>query len=383
MKNKILLTILLIFVIVCGYFAWTLDQNFNSIPEESPVGEYSFEVEKGESIGNIAVNLENENIITSKDAFLIRTKLERVESLQVGTYTLNLPANQENILDSINKQSIQKYKEIQELANKPYARVTLKEGKTLDDMIKALDEKGVVSSTKMVEYAQNPANFDRETFEFLPEPLNCEYGNLTNCAKYYPEGYLYPDTYNFFLESTPKQVFDKLLNNFNSKVWNKVEDQVNQKEFHKMMILASVLEKETGRAKAVDESGLKELNEERKMVAGVFYNRIDLGMKLQSNPTVEYGTGAKLCEQTFERDGCKFLNDPVFATEYNTYLNSGYPIGPITNPQYYNIEAVINPIENDYYFFIADLTGKTYFSSTGTEHEQMIEKVKEINQGLN
>ncbi len=383
MKNKILLIILLIIIILAGYLAGTLDKNFNKIPEDSPTGSYVFEVEKGENIGDIAVDFESENVITSKDAFLVRTKLEKMEPLQVGSYTLELPANQEQILDSINQQSAEKYKEIQDLANKPYARITLKEGKTLDDMINLLDKEGVVSSAEMIEYAQDPANFDRKTYEFLPEPLNCEYGNLNNCAKYYPEGYLYPDTYDFFLESTPKQVFDKFLSNFNSKIWIKVKDQVNKEDFHEVIILASVLEKETGRARAVDENGLKELNEERKMVAGVFYNRLDSRMKFQSNPTVEYGTGSKLCEQTFERDGCKFLNDSAFVTEYNTYLNYGYPIGPISNPQYYNIEAVINPIESDYFFFIADLTGKTYFSSTGAEHEQAIDKVKDINAGLN
>ena len=94
----------------------------------------------------------------------------------------------------------------------------LREGLTLDDYAQILyDAKVINDKQEFLDFAKEPANFDKQKYPFLPKPLDCAYGNIQNCAKYYPEGYLYPDTYQFFLESTITEVYDKMLTNLKLK----------------------------------------------------------------------------------------------------------------------------------------------------------------------
>jgi len=105
-------------------------------------------------------------------------------------------------------------------------------------------------------------------------------------------------------------------------------------------------------------------------------------MKWRSDVTAEYGHGRKLCQQTFEVENCIYLSDPLAQNLYNTYNVKGYPIGPVTNPQFYNVKAALNPIDNDNLYFVSDAIGRKYFSETEAEFNQSIEKVKQINRDL-
>lgn len=171
------------------------------------------------------------------------------------------------------------------------------------------------------------------------------------------EGYLFPDTYRVYKDILPEEVITKMLDNFNLKVYEEVKDEVLEKEmsFFEIMTLASIVEKE------VSDS------EQMAMVAGVYYNRLSGGRKLESDATINYITG--------KNDPQPLYNDLGTDSSYNTYLHQGLPSGPISNPGLQAIQATINPVSHDYLFFITRLdTGEPIFSKTGKEHLENSDK---------
>ncbi len=366
-------------LIYTGFWANNL---WNGYPSVSPTT-YSFTVEKGNSLRSIAENLEKDGVVMSSQVFLIQSRFRTMETLQTGEYQLELPANGDAILKQINEISVKKADEIAKVGNRPTATITIKEGANIDEIAQNLGKNGVVNTDDFLEYVQNPTDIEGQKYPFLPEKLNCEYGQLKTCAKYYLEGYLYPDTYSFFKQSTPKQVVEKMLGNFNTKVWSNITTKPSPQTFYKTLTMASVIEKETGRTKGgVTTRNIDSVNKERAEVAGVFINRMSQNTSWQSDVTASYGHGFKICQQTITVEACKFLDDPDTNTKYNTYIIKGYPIGPVSNPDVNNIKAALSPVDTDALFFVMDGTGKTYFASTESEHFANIEKVKEINADL-
>jgi UPF0755 protein len=382
-KNKAISAIILIVVILVGWLSFSGYQLWYSWPNNSPTGEYTIKVTKGQQLSDVAEKLEQDKVISSKDIILLQAKINPIRNLLSAEYKIKVPTTSQDILNQIDDQTKFKLDELAKIPKLPTVKVTIREGLNIDQMAAILEEKGVIKASEFQAFAKNYKNFNKTDYPFLPEPLKCEYGNLKNCAKYYPEGYLYPDTYDFFQPTSVEKVFNTFLDNFYNKVWTKLENQAKGKDFSKIVIMASVMEKESGRNKGIkDDAMLAELNKERKIIAGVFYNRIEQGMKWQSDVTAEYGYGKKVCQQTFKLEGCIFLDDELANTKYNTYLISGYPIGPVTNPQYFNIEAALNPDQNDFIYFVADVTGKKYFGKTEADQQKIINQVNKINRDL-
>ncbi|NJS41303.1 hypothetical protein HC766_02880 [Candidatus Gracilibacteria bacterium] len=191
---------LLIFLVVLfpfAYFGFSIYQDVFTIDPSSPKGEYSIEVESGQSIADLAIQLQKDDVVRNSSYFETLARINEAKPLQVGTYRLNLPAKPSDIITQLNDETSRIEAQIAAIAKTPTVNVTLKEGWTLDEMFDELVDNEVATREELEKFAQNPDNFSRESFEFLPQPLDCEYGNLSNCAKYYPEGYLYPDTYSF------------------------------------------------------------------------------------------------------------------------------------------------------------------------------------------
>jgi UPF0755 protein len=391
---------LLIFGIIAGvggYFGYQFYYQFYGVAADSPTGNYSFEVKSGNTLKDVAKILEADKVIPSGDAFLTLASYRGSKGLQIGKYTLILNKDKpEMVLQKIDEETDRITAEIIDATKRPVVTITFKEGEPLDEIMYKMDINGVAKYEDLAAFALVPENFDKVKFPFLPEKLDCVYGDIKTCAKYYPEGYMYPDTYQFFVDSTPKEAFEKMLTNFNTKVWKNLSTMVGNKNFQDVIIMASVMEKETGRpAKGVSSTNRDEVNIERRNMAQVFYNRTAVNMKWQSDVTAEYGQFSiqtqadgkkvfvkrKLCQQTFTVENCLYLDSPEIATKYNAY-QVNIPIAPVTNPQYDNIYAALNPIDNDYIYFVSDVSGKKYFSTTEAEFNQSIVNVQKINREL-
>jgi UPF0755 protein len=174
------------------------------------------------------------------------------------------------------------------------------------------------------------------------------------------EGLLFPDTYNFPKDTTDLQFIKrsyKMLHDYLQQAWEKRDPQVTLKTPYDALILASIVEKETG-----DES-------ERPMIARVFINRLNIDMMLQTDPTVIYGMGDSYQGNIRKKD---LRQD----TPYNTYTRNGLPPTPIALAGKAAINAVMHPPEGEFLYFVAkgDGSGRSYFSKTLAEHNRSVAK---------
>jgi UPF0755 protein len=169
------------------------------------------------------------------------------------------------------------------------------------------------------------------------------------------EGYLFPDTYEFFISADPKTLIRTMVEQWHAVITDSIKQLINARgmTIHEFMTLASIVEAEA------------QVASERDTIAGVYHNRLRIGMKLDADPTVQYGHG---------------LERPITGTDvrrdnpYNTYLRKGLPPGPINNPGKAAILATLNPAKHSYIYFVArrDGTGGHYFSKTIAEQTRMI-----------
>ncbi len=180
-----------------------------------------------------------------------------------------------------------------------------------------------------------------------------------------PEGSLLPETYHYSLNDDRAALIERMQTGLEvvlAELWPQRAEGLPIKTLDEAVILASIVEKETG------------VPEERPLVASVFINRLKRGMRLQSDPTVVYGItggtgplGRRLLLKDLERPG-----------PYNTYTNGGLPPAPIANPGRAALEAVLNPADTRYLYFVADGTGGHVFAKTLIEHNQNVAKWRKI-----
>ena len=169
------------------------------------------------------------------------------------------------------------------------------------------------------------------------------------------EGYLFPETYSVVRGTTDERsLISRMVRRFFT-VWNRLEKPANLRlNQYELLTLASIIEKETGSA------------EERELIAGVFYNRLRKGMRLQSDPTVIYGIP--------DFNGNLTRTDLRAKTPYNTYVISGLPPGPICNPGQAALEAALRPAAVPYLYFVAKNDGSHQFSRTLKEHNRAVQR---------
>jgi len=175
------------------------------------------------------------------------------------------------------------------------------------------------------------------------------------------EGFLFPDTYQIDADSDELTLVSKMLANFERKVTPQmIQDMTKQnKSLYEIITLASIIEKE------VPQAG------DRKMIADIFWKRLEAGIGLQSDATVNFAKCSRSsdfinCEKTTRST----LADLQIDSLYNTYKYKGLPPGPISNPGINSIEAALYPTANDYYYFLTDLQGKVYYGRNLEEHKK-------------
>lgn len=235
--------------------------------------------------------------------------------------------------------------------------IMIPEGYNCAQIFALLEEKGVCTVSELEEYA---ANGELDTYWFLD---GVERGH-----KYCLEGFMFPDTYKFYLDDEPKRVIEKFLNDFEYRFSDRMIDKyvaLNQKtglnlSIRDVVIMASIVEKEKANAL------------EGYTIASVFYNRLTNSANypyLNSDATILYATD-------YYSKGELTTDELINASPYNTYTKTGLPAGPIANPGLASLDAALDPEETKYYFFIFDKeAGVHRFSRSLTEHEEWRRKL--------
>ncbi len=292
----------------------------------------TFEIKEGEGVKDIAKRLEESHLIADDlyfDYYIWRTGSR--EKLQAGKYELRGSMTIPEIVQVFSLGEV--------VSNE--VKVTFPEGTTVQGMADILEKKG----------------FDKA--DFLAK-VDCECGVKTDYdflaekpAGVDLEGFLFPDTYIFFKDASATSIINRMLLNFDEKITPETKSEIKKKgkTIYEIVTMASILEKEV------------RTPEDMKIASGIFWDRIDAGMPLQSCATIAYVLGQEKKQYSIE--------DTQAPSPYNTYLNRGLPRGPIGNPGLAAINAAIYPTKTDYNYFLTDpATGKTVFSKTLEEHNQ-------------
>lgn len=302
------------------------------------------------SIDSIARNLKDNNLIKNITIFKVYTYLTDKTNLKAGVYELSEDMGVKKIVDVL---------ESGDTSNG--GGVTFKEGVNVRSVAKLISENTNNDYEEVLTYMNNREYVDTliGKYWFLTD-------DIKNTNIYYPlEGYLYPNTYNISKDSKVDKIIEMMLDETDKKLTEYKSDIENSDlSIHEIVTLASIVELEVAN------------KDDRKLVAGVFYNRLNSKSfpTLGSDATSYYG--AKIDKWTSGKLTSKELNDCT--NKYNTRCSSniGLPVGPIGNPSIESIEAVLHPEEHKYYYFVNDCDGKLYLTKTQTEHNNIINKLK-------
>jgi UPF0755 protein len=285
------------------------------------------EIEHGDSSTEIARKLEDRGVVRSRWAFLAVRLLHPRASLQAGEYRFGSAETPSQVFDKIRRGEIF------------YEEFTVPEGSNMFDIANLLGNLDIVSPTAFLEAAADPQGI---------RDLDSEAPNL--------EGYLFPSTYRLTHQTTAKQLCRMMTDEFR-KQWRALGGEKQAEKIHQIVILASLVEKESA------------VREERPEVASVFLNRLRLSMPLQCDPTTVY---AALLENRYR--GVIHKSDLASVSPYNTYAHAGLPPGPISNPGSLSLKAALYPADTNYLYFVAKPNGigSHVFSSSLAEHQKAV-----------
>ncbi|MBP3928694.1 MAG: endolytic transglycosylase MltG [Peptostreptococcaceae bacterium] len=296
------------------------------------------EIPKGATLTKVSSILEENKLIKNRVLFKVVSKFkEDNNGVKAGKYLLSQKYSNSEILDIL-------------ISGKTYndgIKVTIPEGSTYKEVIKYLTNKKIGKAEVYEELINNPKEF-YDKYKFLDEK------DITTL-----EGFLYPDTYYFEKDMSEKDVISAMLKRFSEVYTPELKEKQKKMglTLQQVINMASIIEKEA--VKDVD----------RPKIAGVFYNRLEIGMPLQSDATIQYIFD--------ERKHIVSYSDLKIDSPYNSYLNKGLPPTPIANPGIKSIEAALEPEDNDYLYFVATVDGGNNYSKTYDEHLKYVKEYKE------
>lgn len=304
--------------------------------------EVTFVIESGESVAQVADALQGAGLISDAGVFRRVVQYHGADgSIEAGVYALRPNMTMEEIMDELQHGRL------------ATTAVTIPEGWRSEEVAALLEETGIVSAEAFLQVVRGGAQALGETsYAFLADRPEGSPVDL--------EGFLFPDTYQFPRDSDAVRVVDTMLQNWDQRVSADLREKAAARglTLYEVVTLASVVEREA----VVDE--------ERPRIAGVYLNRLEREMRLEADPTVQYALG--LDPQT-GRWWTPLTVDQVQNTDspYNTYRVEGLPPGPICNPGLAAIQAVLNPEQTDYLYFVANKRagdGSHVFAYTFDEH---------------
>jgi len=326
----------LLVIAAMGAFAGWLDSQI-SRPYRGKRPEKVFvDIPHGTSRWGVSGILARNDVIRNRLAFDMFTLWHFRRPLQAGEYLFDQPLNSKEVFWKISGGKIF------------FHIVTVPEGWTMYDIAGELSRQGICTQDEFLVVARDPALIA----DLAPDARSLE-------------GFLFPSTYEFTRHTTCEQIAKRMVQDFRA-VWESIVPPGSEKfpeglTLQQIVTLASLVERETPRP------------EERPLVAGVFYNRLRRGLRLQCDPTVQYA---------LELDGHVTRNlssrDLRVDSPYNTYSHRGLPPGPIANPGEASLRAAISPAQTDYMYFVANEKGGHFFSKTLEEHNRNVARYRRL-----
>ncbi len=329
MKKRLfkLLGVIVLFGSLSMGWAWMNYQSFRDGPFEL-TGEQYFVVEPGMSVGKIAASLHRQGLIESNRMFRWMVRFSgKAQRIQAGEYLLKEGMTPAQLLENMVQGKVRQYS------------ITLIEGRSFREMMQAI-------------------NADSNLKHTLTGLSDKEIMARLGYSGEHPEGRFLPETYNFPRGMSDVEFLQRAyiaLDDLLQKEWQMRDVGLPFKAPYEALIMASIVEKETG------------LESERPAIAGVFIRRLRKGMRLQTDPTVIYGLGPDF-------DGNLRRSDLKKDGPYNSYTRRGLPPTPIAMPGADAIRAVMHPDDGDALYFVAKGDGSHHFSATIEEHNRAVSK---------
>lgn len=285
-------------------------------------------IHPGMSAGQVAEELHSKGLIRDKGYFLgVARVLGSDRQIKAGTYAVTPGDSLFTLLRDFSQ------------GNVVQVRVTIPEGYSVKDIARTLSSHGLIDEGRFLELAGG---------RYRAVIGGTELPSL--------EGYLFPDTYLFTLDATEEQIIATMLGRFEQVALPHIERASSGLSPHQVVTLASIVEREA------------KVAEERPIIAGVYLNRLRIGMPLQADPTVIYALGEHVDRLLYSH---LKVDSP-----YNTYLYAGLPPGPIANPGLASILSVLYPADTGYLYFVARGDGTHVFSRTYAEHERAVNQYR-------
>lgn len=299
-----------------------------------PAQEKLVQLKPGSSAHRIASDLANAGIIRSQYAFLLWHYVHGRKPLKAGEYAFDHPAATREVYERIARGDIY------------FQTLTVPEGYNMFDIATAVEEAGLGKRDDFLKVARTETALVRDLDPQAPSL----------------EGYLFPDTYHFTRTQSLHDMAATMVRRFRQAA----KEAGLTQNFHDVVTMASIVEKETGAP------------EERPEVASVFYNRLGKNMVLATDPSVIY---AALLNNRY--NGVIHQSDLHFDSPFNTYRKAGLPPGPISNPGKASLLAAMHPAQTDYLYFVSDNQGHHRFARTDAEHASNVQAYRRAVQAAN
>lgn len=285
-----------------------------------------FVVTPSEPLVTIAQNLKKENLVKNAFAFrLLVAQMGISKNVQAGDFRLSAAMNAREIARELTHGAIDIW-------------ITLPEGMRIEEQAQRLEEKLKFGSNEKYQ-------FDKDEYIKLAQ-----------------EGYMFPDTYLIARDAAASDVSQRLRQTFDEKVGQllakKGKNNLTEEE---VVILASLVERES------------KSSQERPIIAGILFNRLNSGMALQVDATVQYAKGYDANENTWWPQVTSSDYQTV-KSRFNTYLYPGLPPGPIASPGLESLQAAAEPVQTDYFYYLHDSDGKVHYARTIEEHNRNIKE---------
>lgn len=306
---------------------WFYFQSWLKTPLNIDSQGYRYELKQGQSLSHLANDLGAQNILDYPRLLRLYARFTDTNKVHAGEYLFAPGTTPETLLEKLKKGDVVLY------------QVTFVEGWTFKQALAALEKNPSVRHDLV-------GKSEAEQLALLGLPIS------------HPEGWFFPDTYSFSRNTSDVEILQKSYRKMESLLnaeWEKRPANLPYKNAYEALIMASIIERETGH------------HSERDQIAGVFVRRLQQGMKLQTDPTVIYGMG----DNYQGRITRKNLEE---ATSYNTYVIEGLPPTPIALPSAASIKAALNPAAGNALYFVAKGDGTSEFSATLDAHNQAVRR---------